>query len=258
MPRVRAWLVGVMLVWAAPIAPAAPPTPILIELFTSEGCSDCPAADILLDKLVATQPVAGAEIIALAQHVDYWDRLGWKDRFSSAAFTNRQQVYGATFGAGNIYTPQMVVDGIAEFVGSDRHAAERAISKSLAAPHGSVSIKVEPPRGNHLVVSVSARDLPTPGRGDHADIIIAVTEDHLKTDVKHGENHGRTLRHTAVVRELRSIGEVTAEESTTARGDVLLAPDWQRDSIKIVAFVQERRGRRVLAAGSVPIKTAVP
>src|SRR6185295_16209008 len=95
------------------------PTPVIVELFTSEGCSDCPPADTLLDRLIATQPVAGAEIIGLGQHVDYWDRLGWKDRFSSAALTNRQRQYQARFNTESIYTPQMVVDGRAEFVGSD-------------------------------------------------------------------------------------------------------------------------------------------
>jgi hypothetical protein len=237
---------------------AAAPTPILIELFTSEGCSDCPAADVLLDKLVAAQPVSGAEIIALEQHVDYWDRLGWKDRFSSAAFTNRQQVYGARFGTESIYTPQMVVDGASEFVGSDAGAAQRAVSKSLGAPHGTLSIKVEPSAGGRFTVSVTARDLPKPGRGDRADIIIALTEDHLKTDVKRGENHGRTLSHTGVVRQMLSIGEATSEESSTARGEVSLAADWQRDAVKVVAFVQERRGRQVLASAAVPLKIIRP
>src|SRR5256885_6555536 len=163
---------------------AAASTPVLVELFTSEGCSDCPAADAVLERLLATQPVAGAAIVGLGQHVDYWDRLGWKDRFSSAAFTNRQQVYGARFGNGNIYTPQMVVDGVTEFVGSDANAAQRAVSKSLAAPHGTLSIKVEEVTRPALVVTVTARGLPKPGRGDHADVILALTEDHLKTDVK--------------------------------------------------------------------------
>jgi hypothetical protein len=256
--RVQIALVGLMLALAAPRVPAGPATPILLELFTSEGCSDCPAADVLLDKLVGTQPVTGAEMIALEQHVDYWDRLGWKDRFSSAAFTNRQQVYGARFGNGNIYTPQMVVDGVTEFVGSDANAAQRAVSKSLAAPHGTLSIKVEENARPALAVTVTARGLPKPGRGDRADIILALTEDHLKTDVKRGENHGRTLSHTAVVRHMASIGEATPDESSTARGEISLAADWQRDALKVVAFVQERRGRQVLASGAVPVKNVRP
>jgi len=106
---------------------AAQPTAVLVELFTSEGCSDCPPADVVLARLVAEQPIAGAEVIALGEHVDYWDRLGWKDRFSSAALTNRQQVYAARFNLDSVYTPQMVVDGRAQFVGSDGHAARTDI-----------------------------------------------------------------------------------------------------------------------------------
>src|SRR4051812_36045144 len=107
------------------------PTPVIVELFTSEGCSDCPAADTLLEKIVAAQPIAGAQIIGLGQHVAYWDRQGWKDRFSSAAFTSRQQAYQTRFNTESIYTPQMVVDGRAEFVGSDAMAARRAIEKAV-------------------------------------------------------------------------------------------------------------------------------
>src|SRR5712692_11371016 len=119
---------------------AAQPTPILVELFTSEGCSDCPPADGVLEQLIATQPVAGAEVIGLGQHVDYWDQLGWKDRFSSAALTNRQHVYGAHFGLDSVYTPQMVVDGRAQLVGSDGNAARKAIGHAVTAPHGVVRI----------------------------------------------------------------------------------------------------------------------
>ena len=156
-----------------------------------------PAADALLAKLLSTQPIEGASIIALGQHVDYWDRLGWRDRFSSAALTNRQQVYGTAFNTESIYTPQMVVDGASEFVGSDTVAARKTIAKAAGVPHGTVRIAVEPVSARQVSVDVSASDLPKPGRGDPRDILVAITEDGLKSDVKRGENHGRILTHAA-------------------------------------------------------------
>ena len=256
---------------------AAPPTPVLVELFTSEGCSDCPPADTLLEQLIATQPIAGVEIIGLGQHVDYWDRLGWKDRFSSAALTNRQQVYQTRFSTPSMYTPQMVVDGRAEFVGSDAAAARRAIDRAQTTPHGVVRLTIEGADGDvalsfqgrgrgadsaapHIAVSVAVSDLPRLGRGDRADVIVAVTESGLRTDVKRGENHGRTLTHAAVVRHLATIGQVASDGSTSAsaRADIPLASDWQRDHLTVVAFVQELRGRTILAAASLPLKNARP
>ena len=236
-------------------ARAAAPVPVVVELFTSEGCSSCPPADAMLEQLVASQPVTGAEIIALGEHVDYWDRLGWRDRFSSAAATVRQQDYQRRFRTESIYTPQMVVDGRTEFVGGDPTAARRAVQQALAATHGTVRIAAA--AGSSAVqVTVTAADLPA-FADDTTDVVVALTEDRLQTEVKRGENHGRVLKHAAVVRHMASIGQA-AGAGATAHAEIRLAPDWQREALTIVAFVQARRGRAILAAAAVPLETARP
>ncbi len=231
---------------------AAEPATVIVELFTSEGCSSCPPADTLLRQLVDTQPIAGVQIVALGEHVDYWDQQGWKDRFSSAALTNRQQVYAQALNVESIYTPQMIVDGRAQLVGSDGAAARRAIGQTLSAPHGAVRIALEP-REDRVSVTVSAINVPTPSRGDHAEVVLAVTEDGLTSDVRRGENHGRVLTHTAVVRLMKTMGDSAA--GSLAR-EIAIDPSWQRDRVKIVAFVQESRSRRIVAAGAVPLSSA--
>jgi hypothetical protein len=244
---------------------AAARTPVIVELFTSEGCSSCPPADALLQKLVASQPVPTAEIIALGEHVDYWDRLGWKDRFSSSALTNRQQVYGARFNTESIYTPQMVVDGRAELVGSDASAARRALDRAAAAPHGTIRVVTDAvtrliegrgrgPESSAVNVSMTASDLPPLSRGDRADVVVALTEDGLRSDVTRGENQGHVLAHVAVVRYLATAGEATANGgATTARVEIPIAQEWQREHLNVVAFVQERRGRAILASAVTPV-----
>jgi hypothetical protein len=233
---------------------AGPPIPIVVELFTSEGCSNCPPADTLLAKLADATPVEGAEVVALGHHVDYWDELGWKDRFSSAALTDRQRVYSRALNVESIYTPQLVVDGRAELVGSDAGAARRALERALDVPHGRVTLDIEPAGANALSIAVSASELPPPGRGDRDDIVVAVTEDRLKTDVRRGENHGRVLSHAAVVRSLTTIGQASPESVVTWR--LPLAADWNRGNLKIIAFVQESRSRHIVAARSRPVPSA--
>ena len=230
--------------------------PVVVELFTSEGCSSCPPADDVLTRLVTTQPVPSAEIIALGEHVDYWDRLGWRDPFSSAAFSARQSEYASkVFHTGNIYTPQIVVDGREEFVGSDYRAATGAIARAarlpgtrfriiLNADHKSsdtstnVVIRVEAPVGTSLAGG--------------ADVLLAVTEDGLVTQVRRGENGGRQLRHSAVVRSLTSAGTISANVFPwSARTTLQLSSVWTLGGSRIVAFVQDRATKRVLGATSV-------
>jgi len=235
----------------------AAPTAVVVELFTSEGCSDCPAADRLLERLVASQPIPGVEIVGLGQHVDYWDRLGWKDRFSSAALTNRQQIYGKRFNLESVYTPQMVVDGRAQLVGSDEGGARTAIERAARSPHGTMRIDLDASDSvRSVTLQVNADPFRQLGRGDRADVVVAITEDRLRTEVKRGENHGRTLTHAAVVRSMTTIGRAAADGPTSLHAEIPIGADWQRDQLKIVAFVQEQRGGGILASASHPLQTA--
>jgi len=229
--------------------PPPPPIPVVVELFTSEGCSSCPPADDVLTRLVATQPVPGVQIIALGEHVDYWDRLGWRDAFSSATFSQRQGEYAdRVFRSGNIYTPQLVVNGRLELVGSDYRGAVATISK--AAQTGGrlrVSMSIESTAQRSARLRVSTAD-GTPLKGS-ADIWLAVIENDLTTKVVRGENGGRTLRHTAVVRNMRNVGTI-ARVASSWSGDVPITfgPDWNRAKVRVVAFAQDHSSREVLGA----------
>jgi hypothetical protein len=147
----------------------------------------------------------------------------------------------------------MVVDGRAEFVGSDAAAAKKAIEAASAAPHGTVRIAIDPAAVDRIVVAVSVADLPPIAKGDRADVVVAITEDGLRSQVKSGENRGRSLTHAAVVRHLATLGTVAAD-AAPARAEIAIGSDWQRENLKVVAFVQERRGRTILGAAAVPLR----
>jgi len=233
--------------------PAVGSTPVLVELFTSEGCSSCPPADALLMRLGRTQPVREADAIVLEEHVDYWDRLGWKDPFSSEAATARQEGYGEAFGGRQVYTPQMVVDGHAEFVGSSEGEALRAIRAAGSAPKPAVRLSW----ADSGTLAISVEPLTNASRSDSSQLVLAIAENMLHSDVKRGENAGRALEHDGVVRQLIPVGKVEAGSigfsSTIA---VRAAHEWSRANLRAIVFVQERRSRRVLAAGAIPFPAA--
>lgn len=230
-----ALLVGIALA-ADAVAPAG--TPVLVELFTSEGCSSCPAADRLLARLGEEQPVPGALVVPISLHVDYWDHLGWRDPFSSPRYTERQGAYALRFGgAGRVYTPQMVVDGRTEFVGSDERAARRAIE--AAAREAKAFVRVLP-------VSPGTARVTVAGAARGADVLLAVVEDRLASDVTRGENAGRRLVHTAVARELRIVGAVDA----AGRFDSVVRLEAGSGARRILAFAQERGTGRVLGVSA--------
>ena len=244
---------------AAPVAGAAPAAarkPVIVELFTSEGCSSCPPADALLARLEKTQPVEGAEVIPLAMHVDYWNYLGWADPFSSQQFSERQGEYAAAFGKDGVYTPQMVVDGVKEFAGHNESLAVEAVSDATREQKAEVLLARDPSQTDESArISVRIDKLPKRTEGDAVYVLLALTESGLSSDVVRGENSGRKLTHVGVVRVLKSLG-ATADAGGGAFEAEALVPlekSWRRENLRAVVFAQERGTRRVLAAGTLKL-----
>ena len=219
--------------------------PIVIELFTSEGCSSCPPADALLRRF-DLQPYPGAQLIVLSEHVDYWNHIGWRDPFSSARFSERQSSYRTKLGLESVYTPQMVVDGTQEFVGSSAEDAGKAFSKVAGAtkvPLKISSVGVE----NHLLrVRLETGEVPATVAG--ADVVLAVALDHAESEVKSGENSGRHLTHVAVLRSLWTVGAVASGQAFMRDVEVKLDPGIDASKLRVIAFLQEPGPGRIVGA----------
>ena len=216
-------------------------TPVLVELFTSEGCSSCPPAEALLRRVVDEQPVAGARIVALSEHVDYWNDLGWRDPFSDAAFTRRQQRYVRRLGLSGAYTPQAVVDGERDVLGSSRSALLAAVAELAARPKGEVRLRSgQAPR----TVAVEAA-WPEAVAGD---LFLALVEAEVVSDVARGENQGRRLVHASVVRSLVLAGEGVGRFQGTVSW-----PGGDGPGRSLIAFVQAQGGGRILAIGQIDL-----
>jgi hypothetical protein len=237
----------------APFDRSGKRTPVLVELFTSEGCSSCPPADQVLAQLQESQPVANAVVIPLSEHVDYWNYIGWADPFSSPAFSERQRAYARALRLEQVYTPQMVISGQAEFVGSDRSRALAAIRAAARAPQADVQAKPANAPDSPATLDVRVDNLPPVRQGDKAEVLLAITEDGLSSSVSRGENAGRRLAHTAVVRSMRALGEARAGHVFTASPRMSLERSWKSGSLSAVVFVQEQASGRVLGAVRVPL-----
>lgn len=246
-------LFGLCAVFAAPLPAQAPVDagrkPVIVELFTSEGCSDCPPAEAFARKL-EEQPIAGADVIVLEEHVDYWNKYGWFDPFSSPDWTTRQLDY---VGRGNPYTPEMVVDGQSQFPGGEVQRAEQDIESAAGSPDTDVTIAdvTRDPKESEDF-KVSAGKLEGSAAGDIADVWIAVTEDGLHSSVNAGENAGHVLYHAAVLRYLHKIGVAQAGGGAAFTGSarIKFKSNWNRKDVNVVAFVQDRKSHRILGAAS--------
>lgn len=206
--------------------------PILVELFTSEGCSSCPPADRHLQQL-------DSQVIVLSEHVDYWDRLGWKDQFSSPAFTERQEGYAREFHLDSPYTPQMVVDGVAQFTGGDARRAAAEIDKAADRPKANIYLARKGSDGIGIQVGNSPRD---------AEVWLAMADNVASSHVTAGENRGRSLGHVAVVRSLRKLGAVKRGGEFSKVVPLPPGANGQR----VVVFLQEPGQGRVVGVAMLP------
>ncbi len=230
--------------------------PVLLELFTSQGCSSCPAADRLLSALGQAEETR-RRVVPLAFHVDYWNREGWVDPFGAAAWSARQEAYARAFGLLGVYTPQLVIDGEVHQNGGDAKGALAALEarRTRAAP-AVVGIAAPGLDDDELVVVVSAAWRgPAPGP---AELRGAVFETGLVTRVRRGENRGQVLRDDHVVRRLERVLLLPAEPG--ARGErrvrLQLRPGWRRESLGVAAFLQDPASLRVYAAAARMLREA--
>ncbi|MEQ1886717.1 MAG: DUF1223 domain-containing protein [Bryobacteraceae bacterium] len=225
--------------------PQARRVPVIVELFTSEGCDSCPPADELLSSFDRDQPIPGVEIIAMEEHVDYWDDAAWRDPYSSRALTTRQNDYGRQFRIDDIYTPQAVINGQFQVLGSDPRLVRDAITRAAKGAKATVDVEFQ----SVSVARVKVDHIPADA--GLCDVMLAVTENKLVTSVTGGENRGRKLLHTGVVRSLVSLGRITPDSPASYTMHLRFKPNWKRDNLKYVVLVQDRASRKILGATAV-------
>jgi hypothetical protein len=231
--------------------------PVVVELFTSEGCSSCPPADVLLQKLEAQQPVRNALVIPLEEHVDYWNHDGWIDPYSSPEWTDRQQAY-SSLQKKDPYTPELVVDGQSQLVGNNPKDAVLAIEDATRNEKADVTITPADVNAKSARFSVAVGKIAESKAGDVAEVWLAVTEDGLHSAVSSGENAGRQLNHIATLRSLHKIGVAEAKNGQTSFGGdtvVKFNSHWKVENLHVTVFVQQKRSREIVGAATTKVKS---
>lgn len=240
-------LTGGLGVWIhAKAADGATKTPVVLELFTSEGCSSCPPADRLLQSLDEKQPFPGADLVVLSEHVDYWNGDGWVDPYSSPLFSERQRWYAEQFGLDEVYTPQIVVDGQREVVGSNAVAIRDAVETATRSEKVRLTLSNADRDGNRIKFHLTSADLQ--GDDGAATIYVALVENKVLSHVAGGENGGRSLTHVAVVRVLAPVGTVKAGSSFSKDVVIPIPSRMPTIGIRIVAFLQRDKSHKIAGA----------
>ena len=238
-------LTGVGGIWThAKGATSAAKVPVVLELFTSEGCSSCPPADRLLQLLDDKQPFTGADLLVLSEHVDYWNNGGWTDPYSSRSFSERQRWYAEQFGLKSVYTPQAVVDGQRETVGSNAPAIQKAVEAATHNEKTALTLSNAVRDGNRIKVHLTSAEL----KGDAATVYVALADSKVQSNVAGGENGGRSLRHVAVVRLLSSVGTVKAGDTFSKDVVIPIPARLSGNGMRVVAFLQAEKSHKIVGA----------
>jgi hypothetical protein len=223
-------------------------SPVLIELFTSEGCSSCPPADIFLQRVDAAQPIPGAQLIVLSEHVTYWDQDGWKDPNSSPSLTDRQSSYEGPLGEKTVFTPQLIVDGTQQMRLGNPQQIEDLLKKAASTPKVPIRIgEVTVDAGNPTTLRAHI-ETDANFEKHNADVYVAVALDHVESQVLRGENGGRHLVHVAVVQQLTKVGKLQKGKTFAQDVQLKLKPGTDPKNVRLVALVQESGPGKVLGA----------
>jgi hypothetical protein len=227
---------------------SAGPTPILLELFTSEGCSSCPPADTFVQRLDDSQPVPGAQLIVLSEHVDYFNHEGWTDPYSSAWVTQRQNDYDHALGLDTVYTPQVIVDGTQVLHLDSSQQMKEVFQKAIASP--TIPIHLGPVSNDASHPGKLSAHVEIDGGSDKrsAGIYLAVALDHATSQVLRGENGGQSLTHVAVLQSLTKVGQLRHGRKFDQEVPVKLKAGEVPEGIRVVVFLQEIGPGKVLGA----------
>ncbi|WP_213805364.1 DUF1223 domain-containing protein [Granulicella sp. dw_53] len=246
---VTALLISLTNLQAQTTQPTSRPQVVLVELFTSEGCSSCPPADVLLQQINGTQANPGQLIVGISEHVTYWNSLGWSDPFSSSIYTERQNAYGERFGLESVYTPQMVVNGTHQFVGNNKASLLQALQKEKQA--SSIDLRILSTKLSEASLSVkfsATGDIPAHG----VDIVAVFADDSDRSSVLRGENSGRTLTHVAVARSLTRVAKLQAATEQTVQ--IPVPPSFHSSPAHhLILFAQTAGNGRVLGTDTKPL-----
>jgi hypothetical protein len=224
----------------------AKPAPVLIELFTSEGCSSCPPADKLLAQMDSYQRADLGQLIVLSEHVDYWDHDGWEDPFSDPSLTDRQNGYARMLGLSTVYTPQLVVDGTSELKLGEQGQVSQTLLKASSVPK--ISISIGPIRVDSGDPAEIHAEIDADGSAEvqSSDVFLAVALNRAETHVLHGENAGRVLTHVAVVQQLIRLGKLEKRSKFSKEFQVKLKPGTDPNNVRLIAFAQSPGSGKVV------------